>query len=62
MKGRIASKKAEISKRESTAPAGPQQRIRLHQPEETVIETEILGNSSDAAPKIVDLLDDLGVL
>ena len=62
MKGRLASKKAEISKRESTVPPGPQQRLRLHQPEETVIETEILGNNSDAAPKIVDLLDDLGVL
>jgi len=62
MKGRLASKKAEISARETQVAPGAQQRRRLHQPEETVIETEILGTSSDAAPKIVDLLEELGVL
>lgn len=62
MKGRLASKKAEINKRESSALPGPQQKIRLHRPEETVSETQILGDGSDAAVKIVDLLDELGVL
>ena len=62
MKGRLASKKAEISLKETKALPGPQQRKRLHQPEEAIVETEILGNSSEAAPKIVDLLEELGVL
>ncbi|MDP7068878.1 MAG: electron transfer flavoprotein subunit beta/FixA family protein [Acidimicrobiales bacterium] len=62
MKGRLASKKAQIDRRDSSTPPGPQQKVRLHQPEETVTETQVLGNGADAAAAVVDLLADLGVL
>lgn len=62
MKGRLASKKAEIEINEPAAEEGGQTRIRLHRPEEKVSETVILGNGPEAAPAVVDLLQELGVL
>jgi len=62
MKGRLASKKVEILERSSSAAAGGQQRVRLHRPEETVSETVILGHGPEAAPAVVDVLSELGVL
>ena len=62
MKGRLASKKAEITIIASEANPGRQTKVRLHQPEERITETKILGDSADAAGPIVDLLDELGVL
>ena len=62
MKGRLASKKAEIEINEPNVEAGGQTRIRLHRPEEKVSETVILGNGPEAAPAVVDLLQELGVL
>ncbi|MEC8922923.1 MAG: electron transfer flavoprotein beta subunit/FixA family protein [Actinomycetota bacterium] len=62
MKGRLASKKAEITVIASEANPGRQTKVRLHQPEERITETKILGDSADAAGPIVDLLDELGVL
>jgi electron transfer flavoprotein beta subunit len=62
MKGRLASKKAEIIITPIEAHPGGQNKIRLHQPEEKVTETNVLGESAAAAAQIVDLLDELGVL
>ena len=62
MKGRLASKKAEISSTPIDSVAGAQTKVRLHRPEEKISETEILGDGPDAAVKVVDLLDELGVL
>jgi hypothetical protein len=62
MKGRLASKKAEIGVASIDVPPGGQTKVRLHQPEEKVTETTVLGESAAAAPLIVDLLDELGVL
>jgi hypothetical protein len=62
MKGRLASKKAEVQVASTDTSAGPQLSVRLHRPEENVTETEILGNGPEAAAKVVDLLEDLGVL
>ena len=61
MKGRLASKKAEMALDERTADAGGQGRVRLHRPEEQVSETIILGTGPEAAPAVVDLLEELGV-
>ena len=61
MKGRLASKKAEVAVDERTADAGGQGRVRLHRPEEQVSETIILGTGPEAAPAVVDLLEELGV-
>ncbi|KIE49432.1 MAG: hypothetical protein MB54_04685 [marine actinobacterium MedAcidi-G2B] len=62
MKGRLASKKAEVEVNEPTSEQGGQTRIKLHRPEEKVSETVILGKGPEAAPAVVDLLEELGVL
>ena len=62
MKGRLASKKAEVSSTTLEAPTGGQTRVRLHRPVEQVSETVILGTGPEAAPAVVDLLEELGVL
>ena len=62
MKGRLASKKAELGSIEAGADAGGQAQVRLKSPPETVSETVILGNGPDAAPAVVDLLEELGVM
>ena len=62
MKGRLASKKADIAITPIDVPPGGQKKIRLHQPEERVTETTVLGESAAAAALVVDLLDELGVL
>ncbi len=62
MKGRLASKKAVIEAIEPTAEPGGQKRRRLHRPEEVASTTVILGEGPEAAPAVVDLLEELGVL
>ena len=62
MKGRLASKKAEVRSVTSTASGGGQTRVRLHRPEEQVSETVILGTGPEAAGAVVDLFEELGVL
>jgi electron transfer flavoprotein beta subunit len=68
MRGRLASKKAEIN----TSPAGGETadgdragalaKQSLERPIETESRTVILGNGPEAAPAVVDVLDELGVL
>lgn len=62
MKGRLASKKAELHTVEASAAPGGQAQIRLKSPPEKVSETVILGDGPDAAPAVVDLLEELGVM
>ncbi|MDH3301576.1 MAG: electron transfer flavoprotein subunit beta/FixA family protein [Acidimicrobiia bacterium] len=62
MKGRLASKKAEMASMDLDAEAGGQTMVKLHRPAETVTETVILGTSEDAAVAVVDLLAEIGVL
>ncbi len=62
MKGRLASKKAELNTAEHPAPAGGQTLVRLHRPTETLSETVILGHDASAAAAVVDMLVDIGVL
>ena len=62
MKGRLASKKAEMASMDLDAENGGQAMVKLHRPPETVKETAILGTNEDAAPAIVDLLEEIGVL
>ena len=62
MKGRLASKKAELSTIAAGGDDGGQARVKLHRPEETVSETVILGTGAEAAAAVVDVLDELGVL
>ena len=64
MKGRLASRKAQLQTLDNAeaATAGGQARVRLHRPPERASDTTVLGNSAEAAPAVVDLLDELGVL
>lgn len=65
MKGRLASKKAELASLDQvgTGPEPGGQAIQgLRQPAETVSQTEILGAGPEAAGAVVDLLDELGLL
>jgi electron transfer flavoprotein beta subunit len=62
MKGRLASKKATIRRADVDVLPGGQQLVRLVRPPERPSNTTILGHGADAAPAVVDLLTDLGVL
>jgi electron transfer flavoprotein beta subunit len=61
MKGRLASKKVEVSRTEATASVGGLKMIQLQRPPERVSNTQILGTGPEAASAIVDLLEELGV-
>ena len=61
LKGRLQSKKAEVA---STTPAPTsegQAMVKLVRPAEQVSETEILGEGAEAAPRVVALLQELGL-
>lgn len=62
MKGRLASRKAEITRIEPEAEPGGLRLVRLRPPVETESETRILGYGPEAAPAVVDLLEEIGVV
>lgn len=62
LKGRLASKKAEIVRIDSRPEPGGQRLVRLERPVEEVEETVVLGSGPDAAPALVDVLVELGVI
>ena len=62
MKGRLASRRLNIESMEADAAPGGQRLVSLHRPAEVVSDTVILGHGPEAAPAVVDILDDLGVL
>lgn len=59
MRGRLASKKLDVSVVTSGASPGGQSKVRLVRPEEKVSETVILGEGADAAPAVIELLKEL---
>jgi len=60
--GRMKAKKVEIDVRQPTGePTGPA-RVRLLLPAPTPSDVQILGKGAEAAPAVVDLLEQLGVL
>ncbi len=62
MRGRLASKRIKINTVEADADAGPQSMTRLYRPAETVSQTTILGDGPEAAPAVVDVLEELGLM
>ena len=62
MKGRLASKKAELTATEPAAEPGGQSQVRLDTPPQQESTTVILGDGPEAAAAVVDLLEELGVL
>ena len=61
MKGRLASKKVAIDRSEASGADGGLKLITLRRPPERTANTVILGNGPEAAPAVVDLLEELGV-
>jgi electron transfer flavoprotein beta subunit len=60
--GRLRARRKEIERRlPERRPGGPEL-IRLRVPQERETATEILGSGPDAAPRVVELLQQLGVL
>lgn len=62
LKGRLNSKKAEVQSHESSAEPGGMALGRLERPAEQVTDTVILGHGPEAAPNVVEVLKELGVL
>lgn len=62
MKGRLASKKVEIVRHDPAGEPGGLRMITLQRPAETASSTVMLGQGPEAAPAVVDLLEQLGVL
>lgn len=62
LKGRLASKKVDVAQVATSAAPGGQQMVTLVQAAEQVSETVVLGTGPEAAPAVVDLLEELGVL
>jgi electron transfer flavoprotein beta subunit len=62
LKGRLASKKVEVAQVSPQGEAGGQQMVTLLQAAEQVSQTIMLGNGPEAAPAVVDLLEELGLL
>jgi electron transfer flavoprotein beta subunit len=62
MKGRLASKKLEVTSLDIDAEPGGQTMVRLQRPTETVSETVVLGHGPEAASAVCDVLQELGVL
>lgn len=62
LKGRLASKKVEVAQVAPQGTPGGQQMVTLLQAAEQVSQTVMLGNGPEAAPAVVDLLEELGLL
>ncbi|NNE96582.1 MAG: electron transfer flavoprotein subunit beta/FixA family protein [Acidimicrobiales bacterium] len=62
MKGRLASKKIGVKVLEASADEGGQSRVRLKQPPAVESNTVKLGDGPEAAPAVVDLFEELGLM
>jgi electron transfer flavoprotein beta subunit len=62
LKGRLASKKVEVASVAPQGEAGGQRMLTLVQAAEQASQTVMLGNGPEAAPAVVDLLEELGIL
>lgn len=62
LKGRLNSKKVAVETFDPTADPGDQRMVGFLPPKEQVTETRVLGHGAGAAPAVVDLLEELGVL
>jgi len=62
LKGRLASKKVTVDAVAPTGAPGGQQMVMLVQTAEQTSHTIVLGHGPEAAPAVVDLLEELGLL
>jgi electron transfer flavoprotein beta subunit len=59
LKGRLGAKKVEVQRIERDRIGSGQSMVRLRTPEQQVVETTILGDGADAAPAVVDVLEEV---
>lgn len=59
LKGRLNAKKVEVNRVEKERVGSGQGMVRLRTPEQQIVETTILGDSADAAPALVDVLEEV---
>lgn len=62
LKGRLASKKVDVAQVVPQGEPGGQRMVTLVQAAEQVSQTIVLGHGPEAAPAVVDLLEELGIL
>mgnify|MGYP003704413363 FL=1 len=62
LKGRLASKKVDVAQVAPSGEPGGQTMVTLMQAAEQVSQTVMLGTGPEAAPAVVDLLEELGLL
>ncbi len=62
LKGRLASKKADVEQVEPTGSPGGLRMIGFEPPREQVTETVVLGHGPEAAPRVIEILVEAGVL
>lgn len=62
LKGRLASKKVDVAQVPAQGEPGGQHMVTLVRAAEQVSQTVILGSGPEAAPAVVDLLEELGIL
>ena len=62
LKGRLASKKVDVAQVSPQGEPGGQRMITLVRAAEQASQTIMLGNGPEAAPAVVDLLEELGIL
>ena len=60
--GRMKAKKIAIEQRTPSAEPSGAKRVRLTLPPPVPSNVQVLGKGADAAPAVVDLLEELGVL
>lgn len=60
--GKLKAKKKEIDQSQPAYDGGELEMVRLNVPQEQASEVEILGEGAEAAPQIVALLDEMGLL
>jgi len=59
--GQIRAKKAELERHEASARAATLEKVRLVVPQEARSEVQVLGEGAGAAPRVVEVLKELGV-
>ena len=62
IKGRMRARKATVRQVTPEAEPGRLRKVRLRQPREQKTETVMLGHGPEAAPAVVDLFEELGVM
>lgn len=62
MRGRLHARKAALETIASQPPGGGLRKVRLRHPHEDRTEAVVLGRGAEAAPAVVDVLEELGVV